>query len=326
MIVVTGGAGFIGSNLVARLTGVYEARREVAVIDWLGSDQKWRNLASSALSHLIPPEESLEFLNHHARATTAVVHLGAISSTTVTDGDAVAKWNIHSSLSLADWCYERGIKFLYASSAATYGDGSQGFVARTDLEYLRKLRPLNLYGWSKHCVDLALARRGRFAADALAVTLGLKFFNLYGANEYHKGSQQSTVAHFYRQIRDTGRANLFKSYRPDFQHGEQLRDFVAVTDCVNQIVKIIDHGQMSGIANLGTGKARSFNDLARAVFAALNLPPQLDYVDMPESLRDKYQYFTQAGDLIDDGYPYASLEVGVRNYVRDHLSKDNPYL
>ena len=326
MIIVTGGAGFIGSNLVTSLTGQGSKRREVAVIDWLGAEDKWRNLASAQFIHLVPPEESFEFLNRHNGEIEAVVHLGAISTTTETDGDKIAKWNIHYSLTLADWCYERGVKFCYASSAATYGDGQQGFKDDESLGYLARLKPLNLYGWSKHAVDLALARRGRFA-DQNSQTIGLKFFNVYGPNEYHKGAQQSTVSHFYRQIVKTGRARLFKSYRAGIADGEQLRDFVAVKDCVSLIKTILDYQTPSGLYNIGTGKARSFNELAHAVFAAMERDSQIDYIDMPESLRDKYQYFTQSQpQKLLLPYSYITLEYGVKDYVQNHLSKENPYL
>ncbi|MDI9408833.1 MAG: ADP-glyceromanno-heptose 6-epimerase [Candidatus Pacebacteria bacterium] len=327
MIIVTGGAGFIGSNLVASLTRADQLMRsEVAVIDWLGVDDKWRNLGSSQFLHLVPPEEGLDFLNRHRWEIEAVVHLGALSSTTETDGDRIARWNIQYSIDLADWCFERGIKFCYASSAATYGDGGEGFRDDDGLDYLSKLRPLNLYGWSKHAVDLALARRG-FFADRHSQIIGLKFFNVYGPNEYHKGAQQSTVSHFHRQIKETGRARLFKSYRAGVANGEQLRDFVSVKDCVILIRAVLEKEFPSGLYNIGTSQARSFNDLARAVFAAMGREPQIDYIDMPESLRDRYQYYTQSqskGFLLS--HRYLSLEGGVNDYVKNHLNCQDPYL
>ncbi len=329
MILVTGGAGFIGSNLV----GALAARGErVVVADWLGrpSDghEKWRNLAKAELEAIVPPEELLAALELGEFTPDAVFHMGAVSATTETDGDLLAQTNITLSQRLWRWCCETRVPFIYASSAATYGDGAQGFDDDGSPDHLARLRPLNGYGWSKLAFDRWAVRRAE-AGEAPPQWAGLKFFNVYGPNEYHKGGQASVAWHLFRQIRETGRARLFKSHRPDYADGAQSRDFVWVGDCVAAMLWLYDHGRASGLFNVGTGQARSFRDLARAVFAAMERPERIDYVPTPEAIRDKYQYFTEArmDRLRQAGFdrPPTALEEGVSRYLRDHLLTDDPY-
>lgn len=325
MIIVTGGAGFIGSNLVAAL----EARGErVAVCDWLGKDDKWRNIAKRDLEALVAPEQLDEFLKTHGADVETVFHMGAISTTTETDADLIAENNLRLSQKLWQWCSSVKIPLIYASSAATYGDGSAGFRDDEQSEMLAKLRPLNPYGWSKHQFDRWLARHKPKSGSAQCV--GLKFFNVYGPNEYHKDGQRSVVHQIYPYTQRNEAFSLFKSHNPQYENGGQLRDFVWIGDVVNVAMWLLDHPKVSGLFNLGTGKARSFADLAVAVYQAADRAPLIRYREMPEELRDKYQYFTEAemGKLRAAGYtaPFTSLEDGVRKYVRDYLGTDDPYV
>jgi ADP-L-glycero-D-manno-heptose 6-epimerase len=313
MILVTGGAGFIGSNLVHALSARGE---EVVVLDWLGEGQKWRNLAGAVLAALLPPERLAEALAMRPRA---VLHMGAISDTTVRDGDLVADSNLMLSLRLWEWCAEHGASFIYASSAATYGDGAQGFADEETPEALSMLRPLNLYGWSKHAFDRRVAQMLSLGRPRPPQWAGLKFFNVYGPHEGHKGRMASVVLHKFREISETGTARLFASDRAGIADGGQMRDFVHVDDCVAIALWLLDHPGVSGLFNCGTGTARSFADLARAVFTAMGREPRIEYVPMPEDLRGKYQYFTEApmAKLRQSGFQPAptGLEQGVASYV-----------
>ncbi|HYZ34878.1 MAG TPA: ADP-glyceromanno-heptose 6-epimerase [Crenalkalicoccus sp.] len=325
MYLVTGGAGFIGSNLVAALAA---RGAEVVVVDRLGEGDKWRNLAKHPIAGLIPPE-ALDRFWEGRPPLAAVLHMGAISETTATDADLVAATNLMLPLRLWEGCAERGIPFLYASSAATYGDGAAGFEDDMRPEALARLRPLNLYGWSKHAFDQRVAdllARGRPAPPQWA---GLKFFNVYGPNEYHKGRMASVLFHKYRQVARGEAATLFRSDRPDIADGQQKRDFVHVDDCVAVLLWLLDNPRVSGLFNLGSGRARSFLDLVRAIFAALEQPERIAFMEMPADLRGRYQYFTEAplARLRDAGYggQMTPLEDGVRRYVRDFLATDDPY-
>ncbi|MFY8106152.1 MAG: ADP-glyceromanno-heptose 6-epimerase [Elstera sp.] len=327
MIVVTGGAGFIGSNLLRGLER--RGLHDLVVIDRLGQDDKWRNIAKRELAAVVPPEETFAFLDAHAAEIEAIFHLGAISSTTETDADLINQSNFALTLKLWDWCCWRGARFIYASSAATYGDGAQGFDDDASIEALAKLQPLNAYGWSKHATDRRIARLVAGDGPVPPQWLGLKFFNVYGPNEYHKGGQKSVVAHILPQIQQTGRARLFKSYNPAYADGGQLRDFVWVGDIVDIMLWAYDHPEVSGLFNAGSGQARSFLDLANAVFAAMNRKADVEFIDMPENLRAKYQYFTEArmDRLRAAGYdrPLTELSEGVAAYVQDYLLQDDPY-
>ena len=328
MIVITGGAGFIGSNLVAGL----EERgiKDLVVCDSLGQGEKWRNIAKRELADIVPPERLPEFLDANRGKVETIFHLGAISSTTETKVDLIVEQNFRASQALWQWCAENKARFIYASSAATYGDGSAGFVDDDSANGLAKLRPLNPYGWSKHVFDRRVARLLASKAAKPAQHVGLKFFNVYGPNEYHKGGQRSVAHHLYPRAVAGEAARLFKSHNPAYPDGGQMRDFVWVGDCVSVMMWLLDHAKVNGLFNLGTGKARSFADLARALYAAAGRNANIEYVDTPEAIRDKYQYFTEARmeRLRAAGYelPMTSLEDGIRMYVRDHLATADPYV
>jgi ADP-L-glycero-D-manno-heptose 6-epimerase len=329
MYLVTGGAGFIGSNLIAALAA---RGAEVVVADRLRRGEpgreKWRNIARHTIAGIVPPDQ-LEAWLGTTPPIEAVFHMGAISDTTVTDGDLVAASNLTLSLELWTWCARRGIPFVYASSAATYGDGAQGFDDDASPEALAALRPLNLYGWSKLAFDRRVAQmlgRGQPAPPQWA---GLRFFNVYGPNEYHKGRMQSVVAHKYAQIAAGEPATLFASDRPDIADGGQRRDFVHVDDVVAVALWLLDNPGVSGLFNVGAGTARSFEDLVLAVYAALGREPEIRYVPMPEDLKGRYQYFTEArlDRLRAAGYARntIALEEGVGRYVRDALASPDPH-
>ena len=327
MYVVTGGAGFIGSNIVAAL----DDRRpgSVLVCDRLRDGVKWLNLAKRELIDIVPPEEMFAYLDRHPSDIEAVIHMGAISSTVETDADRIVANNYRLSHGLWRWCALNQVRLIYASSAATYGDGGKGFDDDTSPAALAALRPLNAYGWSKNLFDRRVARLLAAREAAPPQWAGLKFFNVYGPNEYHKGVQKSVAVQIYEQIAQGRPARLFKSHRPDTADGGQMRDFIWVGDCVEIVLWLLDNPGVSGLFNCGTGKARSFADLTGAVFAALGKKPKIDYVPMPESLRDKYQYFTEArmDRLRAAGYgrPFAALEDGIARYVRDYLAAADPH-
>src|SRR3954471_20787826 len=289
MLLVTGGAGFIGSNVVAALN---DAGRDVAVCDVLGHDGKWRNLAKRRLADFVPPSELMDWLN--GRRLEAVIHLGAISETTATDGDLVIETNFRLSMRLLDWCTANLTPLIYASSAATYGDGEQGFADDPSLEGLKKLRPMNLYGWSKHLFDLAVAERAARGERLPPQCAGLKFFNVFGPNEYHKGTMMSVLARRFDDIKAGRPVQLFKSHRDGIADGNQRRDFIYVDDAVRVVMWLLAAPSVSGLFNVGTGTARSFKDLIGAAYAALGGSPNIEYIEMPEAIRGSYQYFTQA--------------------------------
>lgn len=326
MILVTGGAGFIGSNIVAALCG---RGVPVAVCDFFGEEGKWRNLAKTELQDAIHPSGMEPWLERHQQEVDAVIHMGAISATDAADADLVIRTNFGLSLQLWQWCARHGKRFIYASSAATYGAGEQGYDDDASPDALSRLRPLNLYGWSKHLFDRRVARAVTEHEKLPAQWAGLKFFNVYGPNEYHKGAMQSVIAKTYATAAGGNEVTLFKSGRPDVADGEQKRDFVYVGDCVDVVLWLLDHPSVNGIFNVGTGMARSFADLIRALFAALGRPPRIGYRDMPEALRDRYQYFTQArmDRLREAGFaqPFKPIEEGVRIYVQRYLSQPDSY-
>lgn len=327
MIVVTGGAGFIGSNLIAGLAS--DTREPIIVCDSLLGADKWRNLAKHPVEDVIAPPDLFDWLSAHALNVSAVFHMGAISSTTATDADTVIATNVRLSLDLWDWCGHHGVRLIYASSASVYGDGSAGFADEQTPESMARLHPLNLYGWSKLLVDRRISRLAEHVRIRPPQWCGLRFFNVYGPNEYHKEGQLSVVHAAYQQIRDTGGCRLFKSHRPDYADGAQLRDFVWVGDCVDVMRFLYRNPEISGLFNVGTGEANTFNALAEATFAALDLPVRVDYIDMPAAVRAHYQYHTQADiqRLRAQGYakPFTPLAEGVRMYVRQFLSADDPY-
>jgi ADP-L-glycero-D-manno-heptose 6-epimerase len=315
MLLVTGGAGFIGSNLIAGLNEV--GRTDIVVNDALGNTGKWRNLGKRQVADVVPPGELSEWLD--GRKLDAVVHLGAISDTTATDGDLVLATNFRLSLRLLDWCTATRTPFLYASSAATYGAGTEGFDDEWSPAALQRLRPMNLYGFSKHLFDLAVVDRFAKRAKLPPQWVGLKFFNVFGPNEYHKGEMTSLIGKRFEDAKAGKPVHLFKSHRHGIGDGEQKRDFIYVDDAVAVMRWLLDTPAVSGIFNVGTGKARSFRDLIAAMFRALGHAPNIEYVDMPPTIRDQYQYFTQAKveNLCKAGYnaDFTSLEEGVNRYV-----------
>jgi ADP-L-glycero-D-manno-heptose 6-epimerase len=326
MFLVTGGAGFIGSNVVASLNEA--GATDVVVNDLLGSaDSKWRNLAKRQLADLVPPAELMRWLE--GRKLDAVIHMGAISDTTASDGDLVMENNFRLSLRLLDWCTESGTPFIYASSAATYGEGAQGFDDDWSPEALRKLRPMNLYGWSKHLFDQALVDRHVKKQKLPPRWVGLKFFNVYGPNEYHKGHMASVLAKVFDGAKAGHPVRLFKSHREGIADGDQRRDFIYVDDVVAVLRWLLDQSTVNGIFNVGTGKAESFRDMITAMFKALGRPPNIEYVDMPESIRGQYQYFTQSSveNLRRAGYNagFTPLESAVAQYVNGYLDRGDRY-
>lgn len=325
---ITGGAGFIGSNIAASLCK--KGTHRIVVCDALGDGNKWRNLRNHGIYEIIQPGNLFYWLEMFGNAVDAIIHMGAISSTTETNADLILDKNQSLSILLYRWCAEQGKRFIYASSAATYGDGAQGFNDDASLTHLNTLRPLNPYGWSKHVFDRYVTTALNEKEQAPAQWAGLKFFNVYGPNEYHKEDQRSVVCTKFPDAKAGKPAKLFKSYRADFPDGGQSRDFIYVRDCVNVVEWLLANPKVSGLFNVGTGKARSFDDLARALFAAVGREPNIDYFDMPETLRDKYQYFTQASmdKLRKAGYTaeFTSLEDGIKDYVQNYLLKDDPYL
>jgi ADP-L-glycero-D-manno-heptose 6-epimerase len=326
MHIVTGGAGFIGSNLVAALCA---DGQEVVVVDRLRQGLKWRNIARHPVAAIVPPEDLPAFLARKPRVD-ALFHMGAISATTETDGDLVAATNIALPQRLWDWCAAAGVPFIYASSAATYGDGSQGFDDDAAPAALARLRPLNLYGWSKLAFDRRVAQMLAQGAPRPPHWAGLRFFNVYGPNEHHKGRMASVVLHKFNQVMRGEAATLFASDREGIADGEQMRDFVHVADCVAAMTWLARNPQASGLFNIGSGTARSFLDLTRAIFAALGRNDDIRFIPMPDDLRGKYQYFTQArmDRLRAAGFahPPTSIEDGVRSYVQDVLmNAEDPF-
>lgn len=337
MIIVTGGAGFIGSCLVAALCA---RGLDVVVVDRLRDGGKWRNLRRHVPLQIISPDELDFFLSQVGGTESgrdtgqpdvrAVFHLGAISATTARDGDLVWNTNVALSEKLWRWCTQRGVRFIYASSAATYGAADRVDLFQDDPARLATLEPLNLYGWSKQVFDLHVKRHLEQGEARPPQWAGLKFFNVYGPNEYHKGSMISVVKVKYDEVKAGRPARLFRSDRPDIADGQQMRDFIWVGDVVKVMLWLYDHPDISGLFNCGTGVARSYLDLAHAVCDAAGVTRAVAFIDMPDSLRGQYQSFTQAdmSRLRAAGYTedFTSLEDGIGLYVRDYLSKADPYL
>ena len=323
MIVVTGGAGFIGSAILWKLNA--EGVDNIIVVDRLGTTDKWKNLVERRFADYLDKEDFLALLlqDEVPFEVDAIIHMGACSSTTERDADYLMENNYRYTAQLARWAVEKDIRFIYASSAATYGDGARGFS--DDEKLTTQLRHINMYGYSKQLFDLWAFRNG--LADRIA---GIKFFNVFGPNEYHKEDMRSVVYKAFEQIREKGRVGLFKSYRPDFGDGEQKRDFIYVKDCVDVIWWLLENREATGLFNLGTGHARTWNDLARAVFTATGINPAIEYIEMPETIREQYQYHTEAqmDKLRAAGCPVrtASLEDSIADYVNNYLTKGPRYL
>jgi ADP-L-glycero-D-manno-heptose 6-epimerase len=318
-VLVTGGAGFIGSALVWALNR--QGCERILVCDRLGTDEKWRNLTPLRFADYVEADDLLPRLQTGALGQfNLVLHLGACSSTTERDASFLIRNNFEFTRDLAAWSLAHETRFVYASSAATYGDGSAGM--EDDEAKLDTLRPLNMYGYSKHLFDLHAKRAG-----FLNRIVGLKYFNVFGPNEDHKGDMRSVVHKSFGQVRDTGVIRLFKSHRPDYRDGEQKRDFLYVKDATAMTLHLAANQKAGGLFNIGSGGARTWLDLAGAVFAALKRETKIEFIEMPEGIRDKYQYFTQAnlGRLRAAGYtaPVTSLEEAVNDYVGNYLVSDN---
>ena len=327
MLVVTGGAGFIGSVLAAALNEA--GRSDLVIVDRFGHDEKWRNIAKRDFFEIVPVEALHSWLERFGGEVEAIFHLGAISATTFTDADEIIANNLNYSIALWRWCAAAKRPLIYASSAATYGDGTAGFDDAGGIDAFKRLRPMNLYGWSKHAFDL-WALRQAVAGAAPPHWAGLKFFNVFGPNEYHKGDMMSLVAKNYRKVAAGETIRLFKSHRPDYRDGEQRRDFVYAKDCVAAMLWLWRQGRDSGIYNIGSGEARSFLDLINALGTACGRAPNIEFVDIPPEIRPNYQYFTEAKltRLRQAGYnaPFTPLEAAVTDLVTHHLAQRDPYL
>lgn len=323
MYIVTGGAGFIGSAMVWKLNQM--GIDDILIVDNLGESDKWKNLVNLRYEDYIHKNQFYKLIleGEDPFETEAVIHMGACSSTTELDADYLMENNYRYTQMLCRFCLNHKARFITASSAATYGDGELGFD--DDHKLAEKLKPLNMYGYSKQLFDLWALRAG--IMDSL---VSLKFFNVFGPNEYHKGDMKSVICKAFKQIGETGEMKLFRSHRPDYENGGQMRDFVYIKDCVDVIWWFLENPEKGGIYNIGTGNARQWNELARAVFAAMDVEPKIGYIDMPESIRDKYQYFTQANmsKLKAAGYEkeFTSLEDAAKDYVRNYLAQNDPYL
>lgn len=322
MIVVTGGAGFIGSAIVWKLNS--SGNDNIVIVDELGTTDKWKNLVGLKFQEFIHKDDFISAVVDDTIEfpIEAIIHMGANSSTTEKDADHLFSNNFLYTRELAKYCLTKNIRFIYASSAATYGDGSLGFD--DDESKLETLRPLNMYGYSKQLFDLWAKRN-----NTLNKIVGIKYFNVYGPNEYHKGDMRSVVHKAFEQVRDTGKVRLFKSLNPKYKDGEQMRDFVYVKDAVDMTLYFLEHKDKNGIYNVGSGKARTWIDLVTALFNAVGKPVNIEFIDLPEHLREKYQYFTEANltKIKSAGYnkPLTSLEDGVNDYVKSYLLK-NLYL
>ncbi len=316
-ILVTGGAGLIGSALIHALN--QRGREDILVTDVLGEDMKWKNLSPLRFDDYMQADAFLDLLECNPEALSSIrtiYHLGACSATTERHVGYLMENNYGYTKILAEWAIRKGIRFVYASSAATYGDGIKGMDDGTD--HLDTLRPLNAYGYSKHLFDLHARRNGW-----LGQIVGIKYFNVFGPNEWHKGEMRSLVAKAYEQILETGKVRLFKSHRPDYRDGEQVRDFVYVKDAVAMTIHLAETPSAHGLFNIGTGNPRNWVDLTKALFTALDRKPEIEFIDMPEHIRHQYQYHTCAdvSRLLATGWttPTSTLEESVRDYVCNYL-------
>lgn len=317
MIIVTGGAGFIGSCVVRTLNDV--GIEDIVIVDNIASTDKWMNIRNKKYIKYVHKSKFLAELPTYERIT-AIIHMGACSSTTERDFDYLWDNNLEFTKTLWNYCAEKQISFIYASSAATYGNGFQGFDDEMDID---KLLPLNGYGYSKQLFDQWVKHQTSIYPKQY---VGLKFFNVYGPNEYFKGSMASMIFHGFNQIMSDGKIRLFKSYNPDYKDGDQLRDFVYVKDICSVIIWLLKNKRVSGLFNVGTGRTQSFKELAEAIFHALDIEPNIQYIDMPEHLKNKYQYYTKAEmkKLKNVGYDkeFMDLEDGVKDYVLEHLNRN----
>ncbi|MFN5346807.1 MAG: ADP-glyceromanno-heptose 6-epimerase [Bacteroidota bacterium] len=321
MIVVTGAAGFIGSVLVGKLNSI--GIENILMVDDFSNEQKKVNWSSKKFSDKMDRADFLKWFEENASQVTFVYHIGARTDTTEFNKEIFDELNVNYTKAIWNTCTKNNIPLVYASSAATYGGGEQGYA--DNHAAISSLHPLNPYGWSKQEFDVWALQQ----INTPPQWQGLKFFNVYGPNEYHKARMASVIFHSFHQINNTGKVKLFRSHRPDFKDGWQLRDFIYVKDLVNVCIFLMQNKVASGIYNLGTGQARSFYDLADSTFKAMDKTTDIEYVDIPADIRDKYQYFTEAdmSKLIAQGYstPFTSLEEGVRDYVTNYLSTNSVY-
>ncbi len=319
MIIITGAAGFIGSAFAWKCNRM--GIQDLLLVDALKTSEKWRNLVGISYTDFVHKDDFLDMIidDNMPRNIEAIVHLGACSATTENDGDYLMNNNYRYSQLVFEWCRKRDVRFIYASSAATYGGGEHGFDDQ--MSSIQPLRPINRYGYSKHLFDRYLER-----VKGLDRAAGIKFFNVFGPNEYHKGSMKSVICKAYAHILEHGNVQLFKSHRPDFQDGEQARDFVYVKDCIDVLYWMVQHPEVNGLFNLGTGQARTWNDLVKALFNVMNKPEDIQYIDMPKDIQSHYQYFTEANmdKLRAAGYasPFMDLENAVQDYVTHYLSSN----
>lgn len=332
-IIVTGATGFIGSNLLYALES--KGYTNIVGVDNFGNGDKWKNVAKRSCVFFVLPDQMKGYLDIHAQEIYAIVHLGGISTTTETNVDEIVRTNVQLSIYLYEFCKKNGIQFIYASSAATYGiinKTNGGFNDVQDIEDLMHLRPMNAYGWSKHCVDKYIAIDAKKEHSKNQV-VGLKFFNVYGPNEYHKGEQMSVIAKFYKQYTQLGKARLFKYDRQcsevTLDNGEPQRDFVYVNDCVDVVMWMLEHKDVSGLFNVGTGLSNTFQDVAYNVAKCVEKKPEIEYIEMPDSLAGQYQAYTCANidKLRNVGYrrEMTSLEDGIVDYINLYLNKTDKY-
>lgn len=325
---ITGGSGFIGSNLVSAIEQLNQF--ELVVCDTFLEEGQWQNIAKNQIDHILFPDQLFQFLEEYSHDIEAIVHMGAISSTTERNVPKIIQNNFQFSQKLWHWCVKNETRFIYASSAATYGSGENGFDDIYQPAFLEKLKPLNPYGWSKHLFDRYVAKVVYNNGPVPPQWAGLKFFNVYGPNEYHKGSMKSVVARFHPLVKSNQVVKLFKSHHQDYADGEQLRDFVWVGDCVDVMLWLINKTDINGIFNVGSGQARSFLDVIHQIYTSLELEPNIEFIDMPEQIRDQYQYYTQASlhNLRQAGFSkdMTSIETGVTRYVQNHLELQDPFV
>jgi len=326
MLLITGGAGFLGSNLAAVLEK--NNRNKIVICDYVNI-QKRRNLEQRSSCRIVHPKNLLRFLNKHKKEIEVIFHLGAISSTTEKNINLVAENNINLPIKIWDWCSENKKRLIYASSAATYGDGGKGFDDDNSLKKISALMPLNLYGLSKHIFDLLVISYLSKKKPKPRQWVGLKFFNVYGPNEYHKGSMKSVIAQIFPEAKIGKTIKLFKSHNPKYKHGFQKRDFIWVEDCVDIIVWFLNNKHINGIFNAGTGRARTFIDLVKNIFKNINSKSRIKYIDTPKNIRKNYQYFTEAkvNRLRKAGYrkKFTTLEKGISVYIKNYLDSPNPF-
>lgn len=327
-IVITGGGGFIGSNIAALLAA--KTNYQIVVVDEFGEDDKWRNLRNHHVAEILSPANLFYWLEMNGSQVEAILNFGSIASTTERHAGMLIESNQSLPILLWRWCAENNTRLIYASSSAVYGQGENGFDDTLDIDYMNSLRPLYPLGWSKLMFDRFVATQVKDGLPTPPQWVGLRLFNVYGPNEYHKEEQRSVIHKIYPSALHDHAVKLYKSQCPGVEDGQQKRDFIHVQDCAKVVSWLIDHPEVSGLFNLGSGQARSFEDMAKAIFHALGKVPQIKYVDMPSELETMYQYFTEAklDALREAGYvpPMMSLEDGIKDYITNYLLKEDPYL